>query len=155
MIQSVIWLMVQKSDGTAWDEGYTCLLWLESDFCHQESFTNGFANGWWFFWDSKPMGFISIFSKHLGNRFFSQPPNKPKFTNYQTIAMMVDLALWAMTVWPDILVEALLYCILSSDRSRLQDRDEIYYGAYVREVFFSVSFTNAIMTLKANISILH
>ena len=50
--------------------------------------------------------------------------------------MMVDLALWAMTVWPDILVEALLYCILSSDRSRLQDRDEIYYGAYVREVFF-------------------
>lgn len=101
-------------------------------------------------WDSS-----AFFRKHLGNRFFSQPPNKPKFTNYQTIAMMVDLALWAMTVWPDILVEALLYCILSSDRSRLQDRDEICYGAYVREVFFSVSFTNAIMTLKANISMLH
>lgn len=80
------------------------------------------------FGDLDPMGFITIFRKHLGNIFF--PSTKQ--------AQVDEL-------------EALLYCILSSDRSMVQDRDEIYYGAYVRDVFFSVSFTNAIMTLKANI----
>ena len=73
LVDNIKWFKVwygwwfRNLTGTAWDERYTFLLWLESDFCHRWSSLRtvifyGFSSPW----DS----FFHFSNQHLGNRFF-------------------------------------------------------------------------------------